>query len=414
MKYGLIGKKLGHSFSKEIHTKLGNDEYELLELNEAELDTFLKSKEFCAVNVTIPYKESVITYLDFVDESAKSIGAVNTVVNKSGRLYGYNTDFFGMKSLIEKSGISVKDKSALILGTGGTSKTAMAVLNSLGAKKILKVSRTKTDNTVTYEEAVQNYNDFEIIINTTPVGMYPSTNNTPINIDAFSKLQLVIDAVYNPINTKLVLSAKDKNISAFGGLYMLIGQAVKANDYFFSTENDLGILNKIYNDVKFGKINIVLTGMPASGKTTIGKKIAEITGREFIDTDDLIIKQTGVTINEIFSVHGEEYFRKIESEIIENVSLKNGLVISTGGGAVLNYNNIFNLRKNGEIFFLERPLSELLPTPDRPLANSKESIIIRYNERIDIYNSTADYVIKVIDPTTTANEIITKLKEGVN
>lgn len=412
MRYGLIGKKLIHSFSKEVHNKLGNNGYELIERSENELEFFLKKKEFSALNVTIPYKETVMPYLDFIDANALEIGAVNTVVNRNGKLYGYNTDFFGMKSLIEKSGISVADKSALILGTGGTSKTAKAVLKSLGVKTILKVSRIKSEDTITYEEAVNCYNNFEIIINTTPVGMYPETDNMPINLDAFDKLELVIDAVYNPINSKLVLSAQKRGIKAFGGLYMLVCQAVKADSYFFEKECDTAIVDNIYNEILSSKINIVLTGMPASGKTTIGKKLAEITGKELIDTDDLIVKKAGISISEIFEKYGEEYFRNIESEVIAEVSLKNGVIISTGGGAVLKSENVLNLKKNGEIFFLDRPLEDLIPTSDRPLANSRESIIKRYNERIDIYNSTADFIINVITPDITANEILKYLKKA--
>ena len=414
MRYGLLGKKLIHSFSKEVHNRLGNNEYELIELSENELEFFLKKKEFSALNVTIPYKETVMPYLDYIDVNAIEIGAVNTVVNRNGKLYGYNTDFFGMKSLIEKSGVSATNKSALILGTGGTSKTAKAVLKSLGVKTILKVSRTKSEDTITYDEAIKSYNNFEIIINTTPVGMYPLTDSIPINLDTFNNLELVIDAVYNPINTKLVLSAQKRGIKAFGGLYMLVCQAVKADGYFFEKKCDTAVLEKIYNEILSSKINIVLTGMPASGKSTIGKKLAEITGRELIDTDDLIIKKVGISISEIFEKCGEEYFRKIESEVIAEASLKNGVIISTGGGAVLRSDNILNLKKNGEIFFLNRPLEDLIPTSDRPLANSRESIIKRYNERIDIYNSTADFVVKVITPDITANEILKYFKEGLN
>ena len=231
-KYGLLGKKLGHSFSKEIHTKLADYEYELIELSEEELSEFLQKKQFQAVNVTIPYKETVIPELDFVSDAAKEIGAVNTVVNKDGKLYGYNTDYHGMKALIGKIGIDLSGKKVLGLGTDGTSKTANVVAKDLGAASIYTVSRSKRENCITYEEAINDHADAEVIINTTPAGMYPDTDSTPIDISAFTRLCGVVDAVYNPLSTNLVLSARKRGIKPQGGLHMLVMQAAYAVEKF--------------------------------------------------------------------------------------------------------------------------------------------------------------------------------------
>ena len=231
-KYGCIGKKLTHSFSKEIHAKLADYTYNLIELSEEEIAPFFEAKDFAAINVTIPYKQTVIPYLDSISSTAERIGAVNTIVNKDGKLYGYNTDYYGMKALIEKTGIDLSKKKVLILGTGGTSKTARVVADDLGAAEILIASRNKTENFITYEEAVLNHADSDVIINTTPCGMYPNCEGEPIDISPFTKLSGVIDAVYNPLRTNLVLNARQKGIKAEGGLYMLVMQAVVAVEFF--------------------------------------------------------------------------------------------------------------------------------------------------------------------------------------
>ena len=406
MEYGCIGEHLPHSFSKEIHEKIADYDYRLCELSKNELGPFLEKRDFKAINVTIPYKQAVIPYLFKTDDFARKIGAVNTIVNKNGQLFGYNTDFYGMCELIKRAGIDVKNKTVLILGTGGTSNTAFAVSEFLGAADIIKVSRKKSDNTVTYEQAVSEYSNTEIIINTTPVGMYPETQGCPIDISLFPKLEAVLDAVYNPLTTNIVAAAKQKGIKAANGLYMLVAQAVNAYEIFMDTKVQEGLSEKIYNDIFKNKQNIVLTGMPGSGKTTVGRLLAERMNRELFDTDDEIIKSSGMEISDIFKTKGEKYFRQLERETVEEISKHSGIIISTGGGAVLDIENIKHLKMNGKINFLNRSPELLIPTSDRPLASSAEAIFRRYSERINTYISAADEIIPGDDsPDAVAKEI---------
>lgn len=407
MKYGLIGEKLTHSFSKELHTKLGNYEYEICEIKKNELSTFMQKKDFRAINVTIPYKESVIPHLHYISDEARAIGAVNTVVNRDGLLYGYNTDFFGMSALIERTGISISGKKAVILGSGGTAKTASAVLSYLGAGSILTVSREKKENTITYDELYSEHNDTEIIINTTPVGMYPNNLSSPIEISNFPKLCGVIDAIYNPLRTKLVLMAKERGIKADGGLYMLVAQGVRASEIFHDVKYNEYTTEKIYREILAEKENIVLIGMPSSGKSTVGKIIAKKLSKNFCDTDTLVEKSTNNTISEIFEYYGEKHFRELEKKEIANVSLQNQAVISTGGGVILNKENIDILKQNGKIFYIDRSPELLYPTPDRPLAQNKEALKKLYKERYDLYSDAADIRVSGdADPHEVAEEII--------
>ena len=270
--YGCIGKKLTHSFSKEIHAQLADYRYDLIELTEDEIAPFFAEKAFAAINVTIPYKQTVIPYLDEVSAIAKKIGAVNTIVNRNGKLYGYNTDYYGMKALIEKVGIDLTGKKVLVLGTGGTSKTARVVAADMGAQEVLIVSRSAKEGCITYEEAAKD-SDAQVIINTTPSGMYLDCESEPIDISAFPQLVGVIDAVYNPLRTNLVLDAQARGIPAEGGLYMLVMQAVVAVEHFLDTEIPKDRADEVFASVYAAKENIVLTGMPGSGKSTVGRLI---------------------------------------------------------------------------------------------------------------------------------------------
>ena len=408
-KYGCIGKKLTHSFSKDIHARLADYKYELIELSEKEVENFFEKKDFSAVNVTIPYKETVIPYLDEISDIAKRIGAVNTVVNKNGRLYGYNTDYYGMKALIERVGIEISGKKVLVLGTGGTSKTARVLASDLGASEIFTVSRKKSEEYITYEEAVTLHSDAEIIINTTPSGMYPDCDSRPIDVFTFDKLCGVIDAVYNPIRTNLVLDAMEKGVKAEGGLYMLVMQAVVAVEKFLDTEISRKIADEVFASVLSAKENIVLTGMPGSGKSTVGKLLsATVDGYEFIDTDVEIEKLCGCAIKELIASKGEKYFRDIESDVIRRVSAEGCRIISTGGGAVLREDNIRALRQNGRIFFIDANLSRLRATDSRPLSNTEDKLVKLYNDRIDIYNSTADVTVPDADTARGEAEYILK------
>ena len=391
-KYGCIGKKLTHSFSKEIHAKLADYEYELIELNEDEIEAFFSKKEFNAINVTIPYKQMVIPYLDSLSDVAKRIGAVNTIVNRNGRLYGYNTDYYGMKALIEKIGIDLNGKKVLILGTGGTSKTARILTEDMGASEIITVSRSKSENYITYEEAVNEHSDVNVIINTTPSGMYPDCEGIPIDISAFNELEGVIDAVYNPLCTNLVLRAKEKGIKAEGGLYMLVMQAVVAIEKFLDTEIPKAVADNVFASVFSSKENVVLTGMPGSGKSTVGK-LLNIDGFSFVDTDEEIEKRCGCTIKELIGSKGEKYFRDLETQVIKDISSKGCQIISTGGGAVLRKENVNSLKRNGKLFFINANPDRLLPTDSRPLSDTAEKLKKLYDERIDIYKTTADVIV---------------------
>lgn len=402
MKYGCIGERLGHSFSKEIHNALAPYEYELCEIEKNNLDAFMKERNFSAINVTIPYKEAVIPYLAEIDKSAKAIGAVNTIVNRDGKLYGYNTDYYGMSELIKKMRLSLKGKKVAILGTGGTSKTAFAVAEDMGAKEILKISRSAKDSALTYEELYLSHSDTDIVINTTPSGMYPNVDGLPVELDKLPNISGVVDAVYNPLNTRLITQAKKRGINAEGGLYMLVAQAVRASEIFLDTKYPDETSKKIYEKILSSKQNIVLIGMPGCGKTTVGKILAEKLSRPLVDSDELIIEETGKNISNIFEESGEIGFRDIEQRVIkEKVLSLSGSVIATGGGAVIREENIDALKQNGVLFFLDRPLEQLLPTSDRPLANTAEAIKKRYEERYPIYCRVCD---KKINANTSAED----------
>ena len=293
MKYGLIAERVGHSFSAEIHKKLLGYEYELKAIGQTEFDSFMIARNFNAINVTIPYKEKVIPYLDFIDDTAKAVGAVNTVVNHDGKLYGYNTDVNGFIALIHKSEMVFEGKKVLVLGSGGTSKTAAYVSKMLGCASVFRVSRNRREDCISYEDATRYHNDSEVIINTTPCGMFPDIGRSAIDIGSFSQLECVIDVVYNPIRTKLVTDARKRGINATGGLYMLVAQAAYAAEKFIGKKADTKKIYDIYNSLLLSKQNVVLTGMPGCGKSAAGRCLSEKTGRRLIDTDELIIEKTG-------------------------------------------------------------------------------------------------------------------------
>ena len=410
-KYGCIGKKLTHSFSKEIHGKLADYPYDLIELTEEEIAPFFEKKDFAAINVTIPYKQTVIPYLDWISPIASKIGAVNTIVNREGKLYGYNTDYHGMKALMERVGVDVSGKKVLILGTGGTAKTARAVAADLGAAEIRTVSRRAGEDCITYEEAITKHADAAVIINTTPSGMYPDCNSRPISVDAFEHLEGVIDAVYNPLRTNLVMDAKEKGIRAEGGLYMLVMQAVVAVEKFLDTSIPKDAADRVFADVFAAKENIVLTGMPGSGKSTVGRLLT-VDGFEFVDTDEEIEKRCGCPIKDLISAKGEKYFRDLETEVIRETACKGGRIIATGGGAILREENVRALKQNGKLFFLDAALERLQATDSRPLSNTKEKLAKLYADRIGIYRGTADVTVPDLSaPEAEAAYILEKRKE---
>ncbi len=388
MKYGVIAERLGHSFSKEIHNQLFDYEYELKEISQGELDAFMRAKDFCAINVTIPYKQAVIPYLDEISDIARAIGAVNTIVNRNGRLYGDNTDYLGMIALLKRAGITVTGKHVLILGSGGTAKTANAVVRALNCATVKIVSRMATATTIDYTQAVA-CTDTQVIINTTPCGMFPHIGESAIDIRMFPRLEGVADAVYNPLRSKLVCDALERGIPAVGGLYMLVAQAAFAAEKFIGESVSNDTIDRVFHNLHAAKQNLVLVGMPACGKTTVGQLLAKRLGKTFIDTDEEIVKREGRTIPDIFK-EGEPTFRDIESAVIRDVAAKQGAVISTGGGAVLRQENVALLKENGRLYFLDRPLEQLVATADRPLSSDRESLERRYRERYTIYCGCCD------------------------
>lgn len=410
MNYGCIGEHLSHSFSRDIHGKLDDYDYILKEIPPAELDAFMRRRDFKAINVTIPYKQAVIPYLDHISDTAKRIGAVNTIVNRDGELWGYNTDFGGMKALIARCGLDLAGRKVLICGTGGTSRTAMAVAECLGAAGVYRLSRSARDGAISYEEAYERHSDARILINTTPCGMYPHNGTMAIDPARFPKLEGAIDAVYNPLSSAFVRAARSCGASAAGGLYMLVMQAVLAWEIFTGRSCEAEKAESVYRDMLRARENVVLIGMPASGKSSVGAILAEKLGRELLDSDALIVEKAGECIPAIFEKHGEAYFRELESEVIRAASARTGIVLATGGGAVVRGENVDALRQNGRLFWLDRPLAELIPTADRPLGNSPEALKKRYEERYPLYRAAAD---ERIDGTHSAGEAAARILEMI-
>lgn len=410
MKYGLIGEHLKHSYSCEIHAQIADYEYELHEIPPSGLGGFLKKREFNAINVTIPYKQDVIPYLDEISDTAKRIGAVNTIVNRNGRLYGDNTDFAGMLALAKHIGVDMKGRKVLILGTGGASKTGHALAEYMGAQSVYYVSRSGKDGSISYEQAVTEHSDAQIIINATPVGMFPKQDGRPIDISAFPKLEGVIDAIYNPLRTNLILDAQERGIPAEGGLYMLSAQAVHASAVFRDIPLDESLVDKAFKSVKNDKQSIVLIGMPSSGKTTVGRILSEKCGKQLADTDEYIVRRIGMPISDFFAKHGEAEFRKIEKETVAELSATGGRIIATGGGAVLDAENVRALKQNGVLVFLDRRPENLIATDDRPLASRRSALEKLYAERYDIYCAAAELHIDAnTTPEAEADAILKEL-----
>ncbi len=411
MIYGLIGEKLGHSFSAEIHARLGKEPYELHELPPEAVGDFLRCGDFRGINVTIPYKQAVIPYLDGISETAREIGAVNTIVRRDGKLYGDNTDAAGLTMLLRRTCADLRGKKVLILGTGGTSLTAVYAAKYLGAGAVIRVSRSGRQDAVTYEQAAAMHADAQILINTTPCGMYPDNGGCPVNLGDFPDLEAVADAVYNPLRTNLVLEARKRGIPAEGGLFMLTAQAIKAAELFRGITYPEGTADRICRELLREKENIVLTGMPGSGKSTVAAALQARTGREWIDTDDLIVKNAGKSIPEIFRENGEQAFRDMESAVVAEVSSRGGQIISTGGGAVLRPENVQALKRNGRLVLLERAAETLVPTDDRPLADTREKMDRLWRERETVYRAAADITVR---PDSTPEDAAAEIESRWN
>ncbi|MBP3580285.1 MAG: shikimate dehydrogenase [Clostridia bacterium] len=389
IQYGLCGRTLKHSYSKIIHELLGNEQYNLYSLEKDEFYELMESKGFKALNVTIPYKTDAYNLCDVVSEEAKNIGSVNTVVNKDGKLYGYNTDYAGFVYMLKRAKIDIKGKKVLIFGSGGTSLTARAVCKAEGARQCIVVSRK---GQVNYDN-VYLHSDAEIIINTTPVGMYPDNGRKIIELSKFPDLTGVVDVIYNPLKTALVLEAQKRGLPCTTGLSMLVAQAVRAHEYFFDVKIEDCVIEDVLVKCMKKILNVVFVGMPGCGKTSVGKEYARITGRSFLDTD-VFVEQCGMSIPEIFEKYSEEYFRDKETQAIEMLCALSEKVIATGGGAVKREKNIELIKQNGIVVYLKREL-EKLSTDCRPLsAGGYDKILELYEQRHEIYENAADIIIE--------------------
>ena len=405
--YGCIGEHLPHSFSREIHEQIGGYAYELKELTPEELPAFLTGRSFRGINVTIPYKQAVIPFLDRIDDTARAIGAVNTIVNRNGQLTGYNTDLDGLTRLIRRIGLDLRGKKVLIPGTGGTSRTASYAAEKLSAREVFRISRTGREGSLSYEEALRDHADAEIILNTTPCGMFPEPDAQPLPLDPFTRLQGVADVIYNPLRSRLVLDARSRGIPAEGGLHMLVAQAVRASELFLDTVYPEDLTDRIYEEILRRKENVVLIGMPGSGKSAVGRILAGRTGWPLADTDQLVTEKAGKPIPDIFREDGEPAFRDLESSVIRDLAKTGGQIISTGGGAVLRPENVTALRQNGRLFWLDRDPGALVPTDDRPLADTEEKMKQLYLAREPVYRAAADEIIPVSGtPEDTAARIL--------
>ena len=406
MKCGLLGRKLGHSYSPQIHGMLGDYSYALFEKEPEQLASFLKDGDFTGINVTIPYKKDVIPYLDALSPAAQKIGSVNTIVRRAdGSLFGHNSDYFGFVSLVKHSGIAVEGKKVLVLGSGGTSNMVVTALRDLGAAPVV-ISRSGENN---YGN-LHLHSDASVIVNATPVGMYPNTGVSPIDLRRFPALTGVLDVIYNPAKTQLLLDAESLGIPHENGLWMLVAQAKEAAEYFTGKKLPDSCIEKIHGILSRQMKNVVLIGMPGCGKSTIGNLLARKLGRKFVDADEEIIQLAGKSIPEIFAQDGEEIFREWETMALEHLGKQSGLVIATGGGCVTRQRNYPALHQNGSIVWLERDLS-LLPTDGRPLSQSNR-LEEMYAVRKPLYEAFADVrVANTGSPEDTVTEILSKLEE---
>ena len=397
MEYGLIGGKLGHSYSKIIHEMLCGYHYDLCPLpTEEEARAFLTRRQFKAINVTIPYKKLVMEYCTHIDPRAKAIGAVNTVVNKNGLLYGYNTDYLGFAYLCDAHGVDFSGRTVLILGTGGTHNTTSAVARDKGAAKILTVSRhpDPEKSELSYAQAVSS--GAQIVINTTPAGMYPNAGVCNLDVAAMPGLEAVLDVVYNPDKTELILRAEEASVPvAVGGLEMLVAQAVYAAEYFLGRkfEDAPAEIRRITAALRRDILNIALIGMPSCGKTTLGKLLAKQLDRPFVDLDEEIVKTDGRSIPDIFAAEGEDAFRARETAETRRFGMEKHQLISCGGGIVKRPENLRALHQNGVVLFIDRPVEQLTVGGGRPLSSSVEALHQMEAQRRPLYLAAADAVI---------------------
>jgi len=405
MKSGLLGRKLGHSYSPQIHALMGEYSYELFEKEPNEVKNFILHGDFTGINVTIPYKKDVIPYLDELSPLAKRMGSVNTIVRRpDGTLFGHNTDYFGFSSMIHRSGIQVSGKKVLVLGSGGASNTAVKVLEDLGASVVI-ISRSGKNN---YSN-LHFHKDATVIVNTTPVGMYPLTGTAPVDLRSFPQLEGVLDMIYNPSKTQLLLDAESLGLPHENGLWMLVAQAKEAAEYFAEKPLDDSLIASVHRKLSVQMQNLVLIGMPGCGKSTVGSLLAKKLGRCLIDSDTAIIERTGKPIPEIFATDGETAFRQLETVVLEELGKRSCLVIATGGGCVTQARNYPLLHQNSCIIYLERDIHKL-PTDGRPLSQ-RNNLADMLAVRKPMYEAFADFSVDNNGtPEDTVNKIISYLE----
>ncbi len=403
----LIGKSLTHSYSAEIHRAFGRYEYALKSLPPEAVGDFIRHGEWEGLNVTIPYKQTVIPFLDELSEEAKNIGSVNTVIRENGRLVGHNTDYLGFFAMAYRAGILFGGKKVVVLGSGGTCLTASAVARDCGAREIVVISRSGESN---YSTLPQHF-DADILINTTPVGMYPQNGASAVTLAPFKNLSGVIDVIYNPLETPLLREARLRKIPATGGLYMLTAQAAVAAGLFCGDKPEKAEIDRVYREVLQRKANIVLLGMPGVGKSTVARALAQRTGREILDTDQMVEERAGIPIPEIFKAQGEAAFRALESEAVAEAGKQSGKIIATGGGAVLREENLTPLTQNGRLYFLLRPL-DALARDGRPLSQNA-NLAEMYQKRLPLYMKFCDATVENSTPDACADEILEEFCENI-
>lgn len=394
MKIGLIGSNINGNFTKMICGKFGLDNYDMFSMNKSGFEVFMSQRDFEKINITFPYKKDVMKYLDVIDPKAKEIGAVDTIIKKDGKLYGYNTDYEAFLYMINRHDIDFKGKKILILGNGGTSAAIQLIAKELEAREINVVDVKESTGAISYIDVFASHLDSEIVINASPVGMAPDIDNAPISMSLFLNCEAVIDVIYNPILTKLGFEAQELGIKRIIGMEMLVAQCKAAVELFTEQKFEKDFVDKIIHDTLIEQCNVVLIGMPSAGKTTIGKMLETRLGKPFIDLDDVVVEKAQMRIPEIFAKSGEAGFRKIESLTACELSKLNNKVIGTGGGTIKNKINMDNLRLNGITIFIDRDVDKLISSdPNRPLSSSREALKNLHDERLPLYQKYAAAVV---------------------
>ncbi len=390
MKLGLIGYPLGHSWSKPIHDFMIGSDYQMFELKPEELEGFMTKKDFDGLNVTIPYKQKVMKYLDEIDETAAKIGAVNTIVNHNGVLKGYNTDYLGFMEMLKRNHIDVQGKKTAVLGSGGASRAVAAALTILGADFDIVSRKAERENTILYETMYERSDDYQVIVNTTPLGLAPHPDDMPVDLSRFTKLEAVADIIANPLRTRLLFEAGCRGLKTAGGLEMLVAQAWHADLLYTGEQLDPQLITDCLAELYRDRRSIVLIGMPTAGKTTVSALLGEACGRDVIEMDDEIVEILGTSIKECFAEKGEDYFRWLEQEVAKDLRSGGRFVISCGGGVIKNPETMRFLSENSIVVWLKRGIEQLFATDSRPLSSNAEALRKLYEERRPLYELYSD------------------------